>query len=356
MSFCMAWTFETRINPTRKNPPAEDQLRFGKFFADHMFTARFQRERGWYQAAVEPYAPFAMDPAASCLHYGQALFEGLKAFRQKDGSVAVFRPEFNWQRMVQGAERLCMEMPPLELWNEGLMKLLQVCENFVPKNRGTALYVRPTLIATEPFLGVRPSNEYLFYIILSPVASYYSHGTGPIKIWVEKEYLRAAPGGLGATKAAANYAASLKAAVVAKDKGYAQVLWLDTDRVNVQEVGTMNVFFVIGDEVVTPVLDGAILEGGTRKAVLEILRRKGYKTTERKISHKELRDAAQAGRLTEAFGTGTAAVITPIGELSSDDFQLHFKEEAPVSKLLYDELTGIHYGEKPDEWKWMKKI
>lgn len=352
----MTWTIGTRVSTVRKTPPPSNDLGFGKHFADHMFLTRFTRGRGWHSAEVTPYEPIPMDPAACVLHYGQALFEGLKAFRQKNGELAVFRPEFNWKRMAQGAERLCMEAPPFELWMDGLNRVLRVCENFVPAERGTSLYIRPTLIATEGFLGVRPSNEYLFYVILSPVGSYYAEGSNPVKIWVEREYVRAAPGGLGETKAAANYAGSLRAALEAKAEGYSQVLWLDVTKTYVEEVGTMNVFFVIGDEVVTPALDGTILEGGTRQVAIELLRRDGRKVTERKISLQELRDASEAGRLREAFGTGTAAVISPIGLLASDDFKIELPGQGTIASGLYKQITALHTGEAPDTFGWMKIV
>lgn len=352
----MSVKIETHISSERKDLPTSNTLSFGKYFADHMFVAKYRKGKGWFDAKIGPYEPIAMDPAASVLHYGQALFEGLKAFRQKDGSVSIFRPEFNWKRMQQGADRLCMEAPPRDLWMEAIVQLIQVCDRFVPKDRGTSLYIRPTLIGTEGFLGVRPSSEYLFYIILSPVASYYSEGSDPIKIWIERTYTRAAPGGLGFTKAAANYAGSLKAALAAKSKNYAQVLWLDVSKTSVEEVGTMNVFFVLGDEVITPKLDGTILEGGTREVVISILKQKGYKVSERKVMLDELRKGAEAGTLKEAFGTGTAAVISPIGELASDDFKISLKPGGEVAKFLFNEISAIHYGDQPDSFNWMYKV
>lgn len=352
----MTWKIDVELNTKRKSLPAAKELNFGKYFSDHMFTARFQKDKGWYDAKVTPYTPLSMDPAACVLHYGQALFEGLKAFRQQDQTIAIFRPEFNWERMCKGANRLVMQAPPKELWMDGISELLKVDEACVPQERGTSMYIRPTLIGTEGFLGVRPSNEYLFFVILSPVSSYYSEGSDPIRIWIEPEYTRAAPGGLGNTKAAANYAGSLKAALDAKANGFAQVLWLDVTKTHVEEVGTMNVFFVIGDEVITPALDGTILEGGTREVTLQLLRKKGLKVSERKLTLAEVRKAAESGNLKEAFGTGTAAVISPIGELASKDFKLKLPGLGSVSKFLYDEITGIHYGEKPDPSQWMYKL
>ncbi|MGZ3769981.1 MAG: branched-chain amino acid aminotransferase, partial [Bdellovibrio sp.] len=228
-----------RRTETPKQKPLADSLGFGRHFTDHMFLANYSTKKGWYNPRITPYEPLPLDPSASVLHYGQALFEGMKAFFHKDNSIALFRPEFNWARMVEGAERLCMIAPPKELFVDGISALVNVDKDWVPKEDGCSLYIRPTLIGTEGFLGVRPAEEYLFFTILSPVSSYYGEGTKPIKIWVEEEYLRAAPGGLGATKAAANYAGSLKAATQAKKNSYSQVLWLDVNREYVEEVGTM---------------------------------------------------------------------------------------------------------------------
>lgn len=357
----MTWTIAIERTQSPRPRPAVDQLGFGRYFSDHMFTAAYSKARGWHDAKVVPYGPLSIDPGAAVLHYGQALFEGLKAFRQNSGEVAVFRPSFNWNRLRRGADRLCMEAPPEDLWRQGLIELLKVDRDWVPSAPGTALYIRPTLIATEAFLGVRPSAEYLFFILLSPVGNYYAEGASAVRIWVEKTYTRAAPGGLGETKAAANYAGSLKAALEAKQKGYSQVLWLDVGKDHVEEVGTMNVFFVVGDEVVTPRLDGTILEGGTRQVAIDLLRRAGHRVTEREVSLAGLREAALKGMFKEAFGTGTAAVISPIGELASDDFRLELKSSdprgwGPVARRLYDEITGIQTGFLPDSAGWLEKI
>lgn len=351
----------TRTSSPKTRPPA-DQLGFGRYFTDHMFIARYSKSQGgWYSSAVVPYAPLALDPCASVLHYGQALFEGMKAFRQKDGNIAIVRPHFNWERMQIGAARLCMEAPPEHIFMSGLEELLKVDQDWIPTHPGTSMYIRPTLIATEAFLGVRPSNEYIFYVVLSPVSSYYSEKSPAIKIWVEKEYTRAAPGGLGATKAAANYAGSLKAALGAKEKGYAQVLWLDVNKKYVEEVGTMNVFFVVNGKVLTPKLTGTILEGGTRAMAIELLKRSGRTVEERNVSLEELIKAHHAGTLTEAFGTGTAAVIAPIGDLSSEDFQILFKSKdnsgmGPVAADLYKQITQLQTGLVPDIDGWLHYV
>lgn len=345
-------------NTHLKVKPDFNELGFGKYFTDHMFTVKYTTQKGWHDAHVGPYKPFEIDPGASVLHYGQALFEGMKAFRQESGKIVLFRPEFNWKRMCAGADRLCMQAPPEDLFINGIQELVKVDQDWIPQQPGS-LYIRPTLIGTEAFLGVRPSDEILFFAILSPVSSYYSEGSNTINIWVESEYLRAAPGGLGATKAAANYASSLKAALEAKKKGYAQVLWLDYSRQFIEEVGTMNVFFVFENEIVTPSLDGTILSGGVRASVVDLLKSWNLPVVERKLSLTEVIEGHKKGTLKEAFGTGTAAVITPIGDLASKDWKITLSstgQKGPVAQKIYDELVGIQYGQREDKLNWLKEI
>jgi branched-chain amino acid aminotransferase len=351
-------SIETRLTKSPKNLPDPSQLGFGQHFSDHWFYSKYSRGKGWYESAVAPYKAIELDPAASVLHYGQALFEGMKAFRQPDGKVALFRPEFNIRRMQEGAARLCLEAPPADLFLEGLERLIEVESRWVPTADNCALYIRPTLIGTEPFLGVRPSREVLFYIILSPVGSYYSKGTAPVRIWVEDKALRAAPGGLGATKAAANYAAGLQAAMYAKEKGYDQVLWLDVEHEGIEEVGTMNVFFILKNEIVTPALDGTILAGSVRDSVLQLLRHQGRQVSERKITITELIERHEAGELLEAFGTGTAAVISPIGEFAfkNKTYLLGNGRTGPVSAELFKTITGIQRGILPDQLGWLRPV
>ncbi len=341
-----------------KSKPAVKELGFGKYFTDHMFVARYTKAMGWHRAEILPYGPFAIEPGASSLHYGQALFEGMKAFRQSGGDCVLFRPEFNWKRLCDGADRLCMKAPPKDLMLDGIRQLVSLERDWIPNEKGASLYIRPTLIGTESFLGVRPAEEYLFFVICSPVGSYYAEGSAPIKIWVEENYLRAAPGGLGATKAGANYAASLKAALEAKKRDYAQVLWLDVTHQYIEEVGTMNVFFVIGDEIITPSLDGSILPGGVRDCAISLIKKMNLKFSERKLSLKEVVEAHQSGKLKEVFGTGTAAVISPVGELSSSKFQMKINDsvKGPIATKLYDEITAIQYGEQPDSFGWVEKV
>jgi branched-chain amino acid aminotransferase len=343
--------------PNPKVKPKSD-LGFGKYFTDHMFRASYNSTQGWHGLSITPHEPLLIEPGASVLHYGQALFEGMKAFRQTNGDCVLFRPEFNWKRLKDGAERLCMQVPPKETMMEGIRQLVRIDKDWIPSERGASLYIRPTLIGTESFLGVRPSEEYLFYVICCPVGSYYAEGSKPIKIWIEENYLRAAPGGLGATKAGANYAASLKAAHEAKKKGYAQVLWLDVTKQNIEEVGTMNVFFVFEDEVVTPATNGSILPGGVRDSVIQLLKADGKKISERKLSLSEVRKRAKDGSLKEVFGTGTAAIISPVGELAAAEFTIKINDgvTGPVAAKLYEKLTAIQYGEHPDEFGWIEKI
>lgn len=341
-----------------KTKPDSKSLGFGQHFTDHLFQVRYSAEKGWHSAEILPYQNFQIDPGAAVLHYGQALFEGMKAFRQKNGDVVLFRPEYNCYRLQEGAARLCMQAPPAAIMMSGIQKLVQIEKEWIPTERGCSLYIRPTLIGTEAFLGVRPSEEYLFYVILSPVSSYYKEGLNPISIWVEEKFVRAAPGGLGTTKAGANYAASLLAALEAKKKGYAQVLWLDVDHKNIEEVGTMNVFFQIGNEIITPALDGTILAGGVRDCAIQMLKSWGMKVTERKLSMNEVLSAMKSGELKEAFGTGTAAVISPIGKLfyKGQDWILNEQRIGPVASRLYNEITAIQYGEAPDRFEWLRKI
>lgn len=346
---------------TQKNPrprPPKDALGFGIYFSDHMFVAEYTEQLGWHHHAVKPYGPLEIDPSATVLHYGQALFEGMKAFRQTDGKVVLFRPRFNWSRMRQGAERLCMQAPDEKTFVDGVKAVLRQDLDWVPSEKGSAMYIRPTLIGTEAFLGVRPSKKYLFYVILSPVGSYYKSGLKPVRIWIEKQYVRATPGGLGETKAGANYAASLKAALNAKANGYDQVLWLDATHKYIEEVGTMNVFFRFKDKVLTPALSGSILEGGTRACVLHLLKSWGVPVEERRISLDELVAAAKSGDLLEAFGTGTAAVITPIGHFAGEHISIELDQNqmGDLAKRLYDEFSQIQYGEKPDAFQWLESV
>jgi len=350
-----------RIEKTNAPKPKPDQsnLQFGKYFTDHMFIMNYETGKGWHDARIVPYAPVVLDPAAMVFHYGQEMFEGLKAYKTPDGEVVLFRPEMNVRRMNATNERLCI--PPLDEDDalEAIKAVVRVDADWIPEAQGTSLYIRPFIIATDPFLGVRASDTYLFIIILSPVGAYYPEGLSPVKIFVENEYVRAVKGGIGAAKAGGNYAASLKSQAKARAMGYSQVLWLDgVTRKNIDEVGTMNVFFVMDGKVVTPVLEGSILPGVTRASCIEMLRSWGYTVEERTVSIGEVMEAGKSGALSEAFGTGTAAVIAPIGELNNggDRIAIHGSETGPLSQRLYDTLSDIQRGKTADPFGWITRV
>ncbi|MFO0617036.1 MAG: branched-chain amino acid aminotransferase [Polyangiaceae bacterium] len=348
------------LTSSKRALPDPSDLGFGKHFSDHMFTMAYDADRGgWQDGAVVPYAPFQLDPAAGALHYGQTMFEGLKAFRQPDGAIALFRPRKHAERMQKGAARLCMPGPEVDAFLAGVRALVQTDAAWVPSAPSTSLYIRPTLIATEAFLGVRPSNQYMFFVITSPVGSYYGGGLRPVKIWVELEQTRAAKGGIGAAKAAANYVASLQAAVRAKKAGYEQVLWLDsTKHEYVEEVGTMNFMVVIGDELVTPPLSDSILAGVTRDSVLTIAPELGLKAVERPLALAEIVAAQKSGQLREVFGCGSAAVVSPVGELAlgQEKLKVGNGETGPIAKALHDTITGIQRGTTPDKHGWLERL
>ena len=342
-----------------KTKPDEKALGFGHFFADHMLAMTYTTGQGWHDGIIDQYHKFALDPAAMVLHYGQAIFEGLKAYRGKDNRVYLFRPTDNLNRLNLSATRMCMPTIPVEAVLEGLKTLLLVDLDWVPRTPGATLYIRPTMIATEAALGVRPADEYLFFIITSPVGAYYREGFNPVKIHVTDKYVRAVPGGVGNVKTAGNYAASIMAAVEAQQCGYTQVLWLDAvDRRYVEEVGTMNIFFRIDDELITPPLSGSILPGITRDTVLRLTRAWGLKVTERAISIDEVMAAGQKQRLQEVFGTGTAAVISPVGSLYYKD-QICTVNNGQTGKLaqrLVTEITAIQTGDQDDPYGWRVEV
>jgi branched-chain amino acid aminotransferase len=345
---------------TPKTKPPEAELGFGKFFSDHLFAMDYSEQQGWFDARVVPYAPFQMDPAAGVFHYGQAMFEGSKAFRGADGRIRLFRPADHAHRMAIGAPRLCMAHPSEADMLEAAKSLVKVDADWVPKSEGTSLYLRPTLIATEGFLGVRPATKYLYFIIASPAGNYFGgKGLKSVRIWVETHDVRAPRGGLGATKAGANYAASLLSAMKAKKAGFDQVLWLDgKDHEYVEEVGTMNVCFLLGKTLVTPPLSDSILAGVTRDSVLTLAREAGLTVEERPISIKEIRSAHQSGKLSEVFGTGTAAVISPVGELAFTGEKLVINEgkPGPVAQQLCETIGAIQRGAKPDTHGWLVDV
>lgn len=350
-----------RQAPEKMKPKYTDEskLGFGKIFTDHMFTLPFKAGKGWHDPLIEPYRPFALDPACMCLHYAQLIFEGLKAYRGKNGDIYLFRPTANIKRMNVSAKRLCMPAVDEDLFMEALKKLVLLEQDWIPHGVGTSLYVRPTMIATETALGVHESDSYLFYIIASPVGAYYPEGFSPTKIYVVEDYTRTAPGGMGNVKAAGNYAASLFASGIAIDKGYTQVLWLDAvHRKYVEEVGTSNIFFVINDELITPPLGGTILPGVTRDSVIQLAKYWGVKVSERPLSMDDIIEACQKGTLKEAFASGTAAVVSPIGQLlyRDQEYLVNGGKTGQLTERLYNDILRIQYGELEDPFGWRVKI
>lgn len=349
----------TMTKQLKPKPGDESKLGFGDICTDHMFLMDYETGRGWLQPRIEPYGDIHLDPAAMSLHYGQEIFEGLKAYRGQDDGLYLFRARDNCARLNRSARRMCMPEVDVELFMEGMKKLILLDKEWVPRSDGTSLYIRPTMLATEPHLGVRPAHNYIFYIIIGPVGAYYKEGLNPVKIYVEDHYIRAAVGGTGEAKTAGNYAASLLATELAMEKGFTQVLWLDAaERKYVEEVGTMNMFFVIGDEIITAPLDGSILPGITRDSVIHILKEWGLKVSERKLTIDEVISAAETGDLKEAFGAGTAAVISPVGQITfkGKDHVVAGGKMGDLSLKLYNEITAIQYAKKADPYGWVERI
>lgn len=344
---------------TSKQKPDESNLKFGTNFTDHMFIMDYTLGKGWHDPRIVPYGPLSLDPSCMIFHYGQGIFEGMKAYRNKNDDILLFRPYNNMRRVNISNDRICIPEIDVDFCVDAIKELVRIDRDWVPSTLGTSLYIRPFIIATDEQLGVHPSNTYKFMVILSPVGAYYPEGLNPVKIYVEDEYVRAVKGGIGFAKTPGNYAASIKAQEKAAKLGYTQVLWLDgVERKYIEEVGTMNVFFVIGDEIVTPELNGSILAGITRDSSIELLKHWGYNVSERKISIEELYDAHKNGTLKEAFGTGTAAVISPIGELKWKDNEITVADGGigEISQKLYDSITGIQSGSMEDPFNWALKI
>jgi branched-chain amino acid aminotransferase len=340
------------------HPPDEAALGFGDIYTDHMFKMDYYGG-AWRNPRIEPFGPLQLSPSAMVLHYSQTIFEGLKCYRHPDGRLALFRPRENFRRFSSSAER--MAIPPFDeaLLLRAVKELLKIDGGWTPSQPGASLYIRPTVIATEPHLGVRPAREYLLFVILGPVGPYYPEGFAPIKIYVEPFYTRAAPGGLGAVKAGASYAASLLATELASRKGYTQLLWLDAiSRRFVEEVGSMNMFFVVDGAIVTAPLTGTVLPGITRASVLAVADDLGIRAEERALTVDELLESQKNGRLTECFGSGTACVISPVGHLSYKDevFQVGDGGIGPVTQRLYDELVGVQFGTRPDTRGWIEFV
>ena len=339
-----------------KPVPDSNSLGFGKLFTDHMFLMDYTKENLWHNPRIEPYKSIDMDPATMVLHYGQGVFEGLKAYKTESGNIQLFRPQDNFKRMNHSCEIICIPKFDEGFALDMLKELLKQENRWVPDAEGTSLYIRPTIIGMDPFLGVRSSDTYLFYIILSPVGAYYPEGFNPIKIWITKDHVRAVVGGVGEAKTPGNYAASLYAANKAHQAGYTQVLWLDAlEHKYIEEVGAMNIFFVIDNEVITPELSGSILPGITRDSVLQLAKSWQMKVSETKISIDEVLEANESGKLQEVFGTGTAAVISPVGLIKCGDKEITISDGGvgELSNKLYKSLTDIQYGRTEDPFGWV---
>ncbi|MBB3113509.1 branched-chain amino acid aminotransferase [Paenibacillus phyllosphaerae] len=355
----MAQTIDITLTTNKKEKPPENKLGFGIYYTDHMFILDYSVEKGWYDPRIVPYQPITLDPAAKVFHYGQTIFEGLKAYRTKDGRIQLFRPQKNFERLNRSNARLSIPDVDGELALQALQELVRVDQDWIPSAPGTSLYLRPFVIATQAALGVAPSTEYKFMIIMSPVGAYYAEGMNPVKIYVESDHVRAVKGGVGEAKTAGNYAAGLNAQQAASEKGYSQILWLDgVQRKYIEEVGSMNVFFKIDGTVYTPSLNGSILAGITRDSIIHMLKSWDIPVVERPITIEELYEAGANGTLEEAFGTGTAAVISPIGEMNWQDKPLVIRDGSTgeLTAKLYDTLTGIQNGDIEDPYGWTVEV
>ncbi len=350
----------TLLDGDKLKPLFQDPLKlvFGRNFTDYMFTMEHTADKGWHNAEIKPYQPLMLDPAANVLHYSQEVFEGQKAYKSSGNEILLFRPLENARRMSHSLKRMCMPEIPEESYLQAECELLKLEERWIPKAVGASLYIRPAVISTEAALGVKPADRYLFFIILSPVGPYFQEGFNPVGLWVSDNYTRAAQGGTGEAKTGGNYAGTLLASKIAKDKGCSQVLWLDAvEHKYVEEVGAMNIFFIIDNKLVTPKLSGSILQGITRKSVLQIAEDLGIVPEERQISIDELVEGIENKKISEAFGAGTAAVISPVGRISYKDKEYVISQETgPWAKKFFDTLTGIQYGEKEDKYGWVYKV
>ncbi len=343
----------------KTKPAAGTPLGFGRVITDHMFIMNYTEGKGWHDPRIVPYQNVSLAPTAMVFHYGQTMFEGLKAYRDPDGNPRLFRPDMNAKRANNSNKRLCIPEIPEEDFVQAINDLVKVEQDWIPTDPGTSLYIRPFIIATDEFLGVAPSKTYLFMVILSPSGAYYASGLAPVGIWIEDDYVRAVRGGMGYTKTGGNYAASLAAQVKAHDDGYSQVLWLDgVERKYIEEVGAMNIFFVIDGKVVTPELNGSILPGITRDSVINLCKSWGVPVEERRISVDEVVSSAKDGRMTECFGTGTAAVISPVGKLRYKDDVMKIADGGigKLSQRIYDTVTGIQTGKVADPFGWSVKV
>lgn len=348
-----------KTNKPKPIPNESDPLVFGTIFTDHMFIMDYEAGKGWHNPRITEYAPLTLDPSAMVFHYGQEMFEGLKAYQAEDGRILLFRPDKNIERANNTNKRICIPEIPEEDFLQAIKAIVAADKNWIPTNPGTSLYIRPFIIATDPFLGVRPSYTYMFIIILSPVGPYYKEGLNPVKIWIEDEYVRAVKGGIGEAKTGGNYVASLASQVKAHDAGYSQVLWLDgVHRKYIEEVGAMNIFFKINGVVVTPELNGSILPGVTRNSCIALCKKWGLQVEERQISIDEIYEAAKNGTLEEVWGTGTAAVVSPVGHLRWQDHVMQIQDGGigEISQRLYDTVTGIQLGKIEDTLNWTVEV
>ena len=343
----------------KAKPADESKLGFAKLFSDHMFVMDYAEGKGWHDARVVPYAPFSLDPATVVLHYAQELFEGMKAYRTAEGKIQLFRPECNAQRFADGCERMGIPPIPVEDFIDAVKALVKVDEEWVPHMDGTSLYIRPFVIATDVGLGVHASKNYIFCVIAAPSGAYYAEGINPVKIYVEDEYIRAAPGLTGAVKCGGNYAASIKAGELAEKKGYSQVLWLDgVEKKYVEEVGAMNIMFKIDGKIYTAACTGTVLPGVTRRSIIELCRDWGYEVIEGKLAIADIMQAGREGKLEEVWGTGTAAVVSPVKELTWKDesVQISGGKIGELTQKLYDTLTGMQWGKLPDTKGWIVAV
>ncbi|SFP92468.1 branched-chain amino acid aminotransferase [Oscillibacter sp. PC13] len=349
----------TRTTTPKAKPADETKLGFGKLFTDHMFLMDYTQGQGWHDPRIVPYQPFTMDPACVVLHYAQEIFEGMKAYRTADNKIQLFRPECNGQRMMDSAERLCIPPVPVEDYVQAVKALVEVDKDWVPHIDGASLYIRPFAFATDVALGVHASPTYTFCIICSPSGAYYAEGINPVRIYVEDEYIRAAPGLTGFTKCGGNYAASIKAGEMAEEQGFAQVLWLDgVEKKYVEEVGSMNIMFKIDGKIYTAPCNGTVLPGVTRRSCIELLRDWGYEVVEDHLAIADLMKAGHEGKVEEIFGTGTAAVVSPVKELDWKGDKIFIGEGkiGPVTQKLYDTMTGMQWGKIPDTKGWIVPV
>ena len=349
----------TKTTHPKKKPTDESKLGFGKIFTDHMFLMDYDKGRGWHDPRIVPYGPFELDPSTQVLHYAQEAFEGMKAYRTKDNTIQLFRPDCNAQRFQDSCDRLCIPQIPQEDFIQAVKAVVEVDKAWVPHTVGASLYIRPFVFATGVGLGVHASESYTFCIILAPSGAYYSTGLAPVKIYVEDQYIRAAPGLTGFAKCGGNYAASIKSGELAEEAGYSQVLWLDgVEKKYVEEVGSMNIMFKIDGEIYTAACTGTVLPGVTRRSVIELCKDWGYKVHEGKFAIADIMKDAQEGKVEEVFGCGTAAVISPVGVLKwEDDVEvINDNKTGPLSQKLYDTMTGMQWGTLPDTKGWVVPV